>query len=406
MNYRQTLQYLYDQLPMFQRIGPAAYKADLDNTITLCNVLGNPQNNFRSVHIAGTNGKGSTSHLIASALHSAGYKTGLYTSPHLKDFRERIKINGRKIPKSYVTAFVRQNKHHFSHIRPSFFEYTAVMAFQYFSEEKVDIAVIETGMGGRLDSTNVITPVVSVVTNISKDHTAFLGDTLGKIAGEKAGIIKQGVPVVIGETQPEVMEVFLEKAASLKAPIHFADQNRDGVPVKCPLKGYYQQKNINTAYQAIHVLNTSGFAVSRENILHGFRNVIRQTGLMGRWQTIGKKPKTICDIGHNEAGIKMITEQLRDENFNTLHWVFGLVNDKDADAILKLLPQDATYYFCKANIPRGLDAGELEMRAGKFGLKGEVYPSVKDAYQSARNSANEHDLVFIGGSTFIVAEVL
>jgi dihydrofolate synthase / folylpolyglutamate synthase len=422
MNYRQTLQYLYDQLPMFQRIGAAAYKADLGNTIALCSVLGNPENTFRSVHIAGTNGKGSTSHLIASVLQSAGLKTGLYTSPHLKDFRERIRINGKKIPKSYVTAFVKRYKHHFSDIHPSFFEYTAVMAFQYFSDEKVDIAVIETGMGGRLDSTNVVTPVLSVITNISNDHSAFLGDTLQKIAGEKAGIIKKGIPVVIGETQQEVGEVFLAKAAAMHAPIIFADQNpdrdsvpfgrdgvpvgRDGVPVRSPLKGAYQQKNIIAAYQAIQILRKSGFNISEEHIRHGFRNVIRQTGIQGRWQVISRKPKAICDIGHNEAGIRYILEQLKLEEFEKLHWVFGLVNDKDADSILKLLPQDAVYYFCKANIPRGLDAGELGKYAMKLGLQGEVYPSVKEAYHAARIAAGVNDLIFVGGSTFIVAEVL
>ena len=415
MNYRQTMQYLYDQLPMFQRIGAAAYKADLDNTVALCKILGNPENHFISVHIAGTNGKGSTSHLIASVLQSAGLKTGLYTSPHLKDFRERIRINGKKIPKSYVTAFVKRYKRHFSQIHPSFFEYTAVMAFRYFSDEKVDIAVIETGMGGRLDSTNVITPALSVITNISHDHTAFLGDTLQKIAGEKAGIIKQGIPVVIGETQDEVAEVFLTKAAAMQAPIIFADQNpdrdgvpvgRDGVPVQSPLKGAYQQKNIITAYQAIQVLRQAGFNITEENIRHGFRNVIRQTGIIGRWQVLSGKPRTICDIGHNEAGIRYILEQLEQERYEKLHWVFGMVNDKDADSILKLLPRDAIYYFCKANIPRGLDAGELGKRAGDFGLQGEVYPSVREAFVAAKTNAAEDDLVFIGGSTFIVAEVL
>jgi dihydrofolate synthase/folylpolyglutamate synthase len=404
-SYRQTLEYLFAQLPMYQRIGAAAYKADLGNTIALCKVLDHPENKFKSVHIAGTNGKGSTSHMIASIMQSAGYKTGLYTSPHLKDFRERIKINGKKIPESYVIEFVKKNKNEFEPIQPSFFEYTAVMAFQYFAEEKVDVAVIETGMGGRLDSTNVITPLLCVITNISKDHTAFLGNTLPEIAGEKAGIIKKNVPVVIGETQEEVKDVFLEKARQMNSPIFFVDQ-RAGVPFYCPLKGLYQKKNIQTSFVAIQILNQNGFNISEDKIRHGFRNVIRQTGLQGRWQTISRKPRVICDVGHNEAGIGYILQQLGTEKFNRLHWVFGLVSDKDADGILGMLPKDATYYFCKANIPRGLDVDELQNKAEKFGLTGEKYPSVKKAYETARNEAREDDLIFIGGSTFIVAEVL
>lgn len=414
MNYRQTLDYLFSQLPMFHRIGAAAYRSDLSNTISLCKLLGHPENNFKSVHIAGTNGKGSTSHLIASVLQSAGYKTGLHTSPHLKDFRERIRINGKKIPKRYVSKFVANNKASFESIQPSFFEYCAVMAFQYFSDEKVDVAVIETGMGGRLDSTNVITPVISLITNISKDHTMFLGDTLPAIATEKAGIIKKDVPVVIGETQPEVLEVFINRAKVMKAPIFFADQQYpvrdsipgDGVPMYCPLKGLYQDRNIISSFQAVQVLKAAGFNISAEAIRAGYKNVIRQTGLEGRWQTLHSKPRTICDVGHNEAGIRSILEQLGRERFNCLHWVFGLVNDKDAGSILRLLPADAVYYFCKADIPRGLDAKELRKKAKIFGLKGKVYSSVKNAYQHALEAAGEDDLVFVGGSTFIVAEVL
>jgi dihydrofolate synthase / folylpolyglutamate synthase len=411
MTYRKTLEYLFAQLPMYQRIGAAAYKADLGNTIALCRVLGNPEKRFRSIHIAGTNGKGSTSHMIASVLQSAGYKTGLYTSPHLKDFRERIKINGKMIPKSYVSKFVQQNKKSFGNFRPSFFEYTAVMSFQYFAEEKVDIAVIETGMGGRLDSTNVITPLVSVITNISKDHTAFLGDTLPEIAKEKAGIIKPGIPLVIGETQSDTSQVFLRKAKEMHSEIFFADQL---VPCKfiqeladeIPLKGFYQKKNIATSYQAIRLLIVSGFRITEENIHHGYKNVIRQTGLQGRWQLIPGQPRTICDVGHNEAGIRYILEQLKTEKFKRLHWVFGLVNDKDSSSILQLLPESTTYYFCKANIPRGLDAAELREKASLFGLKGEVYNSVDEAFQAAKNAAGDQDLVFVGGSTFIVAEVI
>ena len=431
MNYRQTLEYLYAQLPMFHRIGASAYKADLGNTLEMCRLLGHPENGFRSVHIAGTNGKGSTSHLIASVLQSAGYITGLYTSPHLKDFRERIRINGKKISKRYITGFVARTKKTFSDLQPSFFEYTAVMAFEYFKDEKVDIAVIETGMGGRLDSTNVITPLLSVITNISKDHMAYLGNTLPAIAAEKAGIIKPGVPVVIGETQLEVSQVFTERSEQLKAPIFFADQAytvagqerdsisilpvcrdgvspfRDGVSIEhFPLKGKYQQKNIITSFQAIQILQEAGFHITAEMIRHGFRNVIKQTGLQGRWQIISRKPRTICDVGHNEAGIKYILEQLQTEKFSKLHWVFGLVNDKDSSGILGLLPASAVYYFCKANIPRGLDAYELKRQANSFGLNGEVYPSVNEAYAAAKSAAGADDLVFVAGSTFVVAEVI
>jgi len=430
MNYRQTLDYLFAQLPMFHRIGAAAYRADLGNTISLCTLLGHPENTFKSVHIAGTNGKGSSSHLIASVLQSAGYKTGLYTSPHLKDFRERIRINGKKIPKNFVCKFVNLHRHQFEPIQPSFFEYTAVMAFQYFSEEKVDVAVIETGMGGRLDSTNVITPIISLITNISKDHTLFLGDSLPAIAAEKAGIIKPCVPVIIGETQVEIRDVFIARAEEVKAPILFADQNYrlirkgqqkntfyletssrdsipwDGVPLFCPLHGIYQEKNFISSFQVIKLLIESGFDISDEAIRSGYRNVIRLTGLKGRWQVMSGKPKTICDVGHNEAGIKYILEQLGKEKFNRLHWVFGLVNDKDADSILKLLPSKAVYYFCKANIPRGLDAEELGQKANSYGLRGKAFLSVKEAFLAAQQSAGENDLVFIGGSTFVVAEVL
>jgi dihydrofolate synthase/folylpolyglutamate synthase len=424
MNYRQTLEYLFAQLPMFHRTGAAAYHADLTNTIILCNLLGHPENKFNSIHIAGTNGKGSTSHLIASVLREAGYKTGLYTSPHLKDFRERIKINGKKIPKSWVSHFVNSHKKEFEPIRPSFFEYTAVMAFQYFSEANVDIAVIETGMGGRLDSTNVITPLVSVITNISYDHMAYLGYSLQEIAAEKAGIIKKGIPVVIGETQAEVSTIFLAKAKGMGSAVYYADQNfslvssmesitiqRVGNPVTevsfySPLKGIYQHKNFITAYQAIERLKKQGFSITEADIIAGFKNVIRNTGLQGRWQKLKTKPRVICDVGHNEAGIRYILEQLRQENFKRLHCVFGLVNDKDAGKIFDMLPKNAVYYFCKANIPRGLDVDELKKMADIYGLTGKAYPSVNYAYRAALDAAGDQDLVFIGGSTFVVAEVL
>jgi len=428
MNYRQTLDYLFAQLPIFQRVGGAAYRADLSNTIALCKILGHPENTFKSVHIAGTNGKGSTAHMIAAILQSAGYKTGLFTSPHLVDFRERIRINGKKIPKSYVTRFVGKNKRPFEPIHPSFFEYTAVLAFQYFSEEKVDVAIIETGMGGRLDSTNVITPMISAITNISMDHTAFLGSSLPEIAREKAGIIKKGIPVIVGETQSEVKDVFLSRSSEMKSAIYFSDQNyylskafkgeykisprvsntvtSDEVSISCPLTGIYQEKNFITTYQLVKQLIENGFQINDESIQTGFKNIVKLTGLQGRWQLLSRRPKIICDVGHNEAGIINILEQLASERFDHLHWVLGLVNDKDSDSILELLPSSAKYYFCKANIPRGLDERKLKDQAKAFGLKGKSYPSVKEAYQTAINSASNNDLVFIGCSTFVVAEVL
>jgi dihydrofolate synthase/folylpolyglutamate synthase len=380
------------------------------------------------VHIAGTNGKGSVSHLLAAILQSAGYKTGLYTSPHIKDFRERIRINGRKIPQSYVTRFVSKNKEEFESINPSFFEYTAVMAFQYFADENVDIAIIETGMGGRLDSTNVITPLVSIITNISKDHTAFLGDSIPAIAREKAGIIKWKVPVLIGETQTDTRDIFEAKAGEMSSPLFFADEHfmlrkikskryyikaippesihLDGLALTCPLEGNYQEKNILTVVLAADLLAKAGYLISLSSLQKGIRDVVRITDLKGRWQTIHRKPKVICDVGHNEAGIRYIVEQLKQEKFDKLHWVFGMVNDKDAGGILALLPKEAKYYFCKANIPRGLDAHELQIMAEQYGLNGEVFLSVKEAYLGALSKAGQKDLVFIGGSTFVVAELI
>jgi dihydrofolate synthase/folylpolyglutamate synthase len=430
MNYSQTLEYLYSQLPMFHRIGAAAYKADLGNTIAMTELIGHPERKFLSVHIAGTNGKGSVSHLLASVLQEAGYKTGLYTSPHLKDFRERIRINGRKVPKGYVTRFVDCNKGKFDSIKPSFFEYTAVMAFQYFAEEKVDIAVMETGMGGRLDSTNVILPVLSVITNISLDHTAFLGDTLPEIAAEKAGIIKKSVPVVIGETLPETEDVFQSAAKDRGARIIFADKHfkasrspeKDGFitdrweidldgksflkGLKCPLRGNYQARNLQTLLCAIEELKKEGYNISNEQLVKGIRQVTRNTSLMGRWQKIAVNPAILCDVGHNQAGIKYITEQLKEEKYRKLHWVFGMVSDKDTGSILAMLPVKARYYFCKPGIPRGRDADDLAEEAKKYGLKGKIYGSVKEAFTAARENAQADDLIFVGGSTFVVAEVL
>ncbi len=427
MNYREVIEFLYSQLPVYHIIGHAAYKADLDNTTVLCKILDNPQNNFKSVHIAGTNGKGSVSHIIASVLQEAGFKTGLYTSPHLKDFRERIKINGRKIPEKYVCSFVNTYKNDFERIKLSFFEMATGLAFKYFSDNKVDIAVIETGLGGRLDSTNIISPVISVITNIGYDHNIFLGNTLEKIAAEKAGIIKNNIPVIIGETQQEIKSIFLKTAGNKNVPVYFADKiyslkniklkntltadvyKKDRMIIKslvCPLAGIYQQKNIVTAVQALETLKEKGCKIKISHTKKGISDVIKNTGLQGRWQTISNKTLTICDVGHNADGIRNVVAQIKLLKYEKLHFVFGAVNDKDINSILKLLPEAAAYYFCKPGIARGLDENILKTAAGRVGLKGEAYPSVKKAYQSARKSAGDKDMIFIGGSTFVVAEVI
>ncbi|MCD4747621.1 MAG: bifunctional folylpolyglutamate synthase/dihydrofolate synthase [Bacteroidales bacterium] len=431
MNFQQTLNYLYSQLPMFQRIGVAAYKNNLDNTIALCNLLKNPQNNFKSIHIAGTNGKGSTSHLIASILQTKGLKIGLYTSPHLKDFRERIRINGKKIPKKFVTSFVNEYKNDFEKINPSFFEMTFGMAIKYFADEKIDLAIMETGMGGRLDSTNIINPVVSVITNISFDHTQFLGNTLEKIAIEKAGIIKPCTPVIIGETQNNLKHIFINKAEKQNAPIYFADSYFKALNIKytnnrisklcmdifsnnklylknlnSSLTGLYQYKNIITSLQIIKILNKTAYNINKTQIKKGIGNVVKQTGISGRWQIISNSPLTICDTAHNADGIKEVVNQIKTIPYKNLHFVLGMVNDKNINNILRLLPQSATYYFCKADIPRGLDQGVLAEKANIADLKGEIYPSVNNALANARNNAEKNDLVFIGGSSFVVAEVL
>jgi dihydrofolate synthase/folylpolyglutamate synthase len=428
MNYQETLDYLFSQLPMFQRVGSAAYKDNLDNTIAICKLLGNPENGFRSIHVAGTNGKGSTSHMLASVLQAKGMKVGLYTSPHLKDFRERIRINGEMIPQEYVISFVQEYKNDFERIRPSFFEMTVGLAFDYFAKQKVDIAVIEVGLGGRLDSTNVITPELSVITNISFDHTALLGNTIEKIAAEKAGIIKPGVPVVVGETQDGAKEVFLEKAKQHNAPIVFADQHfelhlvhtnmhipayevrKDGElseqVLPCELRGAYQRKNIATVLCAVEQLRKMGFGLTDGDVRAGISGVIRNTGLLGRWQILSYRPPVIVDTGHNEAGIREVLQQIRETVHEHLHFVLGMVNDKDISNILAMLPRDATYYFCKANIPRALDAAELKQQAEEKGLEGNVYLSVKEALAAAKKNAKPNDLVFVGGSTFTVAEVV
>jgi len=405
MDYRKTLDYMYEQLPMFQRIGPAAYKADLSNTLALCQLLGNPEKELKTIHIAGTNGKGSVSHLIASALQEARYKTGLYTSPHLKDFRERIKINGQMIAKEKVIQFIETYKDQFEEIGLSFFEMTVGMAFDFFKHENVDIAVIETGMGGRLDSTNVLTPLVSIITNIGYDHTQFLGESLEEIAGEKAGIIKTGIPLIVGETQQGPDKVFTERASVVKTSIIFADQ-QETINLHTGLKGEWQKKNVQTASIAIQTLRSQGYNINNKEIQKGFLNVITNTGLSGRWQTLNTRPLAICDIGHNLDGISEVLKMIGKTVHDRLHFVLGLVTDKNVDPVLSLLPSSACYYYCKADIPRGMDAKELMKLAGEKGLQGEVYNSVKEAYRSALKNANENDLVFVGGSTFVVAEVL
>ncbi len=390
---------------MYQRVGQSAYKADLAETINLANYLKNPERAFKSIHVAGTNGKGSTSHMLASVFQEAGYKTGLYTSPHLKDFRERIKINGEMIPEEYVSDFVQQHKSFFESNQLSFFEMTVGLAFDYFRSEKVDVVIVEVGMGGRLDSTNIITPEVSVITNIGLDHTQFLGDTLALVAGEKAGIIKESVPIVIGETLPETKMVFERIASERKAAITYAE-TLDASDYTSDLKGIYQAKNIKTVLATLGILQKNGWDISEENIKNGLNNTVKNTGLMGRWQILNENPKVICDTGHNKEGLQLVMQQLRMENYKKLHIVLGVVSDKDLASILPLFPTDATYYFCKPNIPRGLDASLLYSRARGFGLVGEDYISVRSAYNAAVKAASEDDLVFVGGSTFVVAEVV
>lgn len=431
MNYQETLTYMFSQLPMFQRIGAAAYKADLGNTMAILELLGNPHKKLRPVHIAGTNGKGSSSHMLASVLQEAGYKTALYTSPHLRDFRERIRIDGQMIPQEWVVNFIARYKDDFERIQPSFFEMTVGMAFLYFAENNVDIAVLETGMGGRLDSTNVVNSILSVITNIDFDHTAFLGNTLEAIAHEKAGIIKHKVPVIIGETTPETKRVFNEVASQQDAPIHYATDlvqlknttlNSPGHPgittdvyyndqlwitqLHTPLAGIYQLKNLKTVLTALHQLPAANVPVTDQQILKGISNVLTNTGFTGRWQILSTQPLTICDVGHNEAGITYITQQFKQINYNHLHFVLGMVNDKEIDKILHMLPQEATYYFCKANIPRGLDEKILRRKAHLAGLRGLHYTSVAAAREAAEKAAHPNDMIFIGGSTFIVAEVV
>lgn len=405
MNYPQTLDYLFSTLPMYQRVGNVAFKKDLSNTLRFCEYLGNPQHQFKSIHVAGTNGKGSSSHMLAAILQSAGYKVGLYTSPHLKNFTERIKINGKEIQELDVVEFVANNKDHLESIKPSFFETTVVMAFDYFAKQKVDIAIIEVGLGGRLDSTNVITPLVSLITNIGYDHQQLLGDTLIQIAGEKAGIIKHGIPVVISERQSEVEQVFIDKANSLFTSIVFASDNKKKDHFSMDLQGLYQFKNVNGVLEVVSILNECGFKILRSSIQQGLSNTTTITGLKGRWQILDENPKIICDTAHNQEGIELVLKQLNIISFDQLHIVWGMVNDKVIDNILKLLPKDANYYFCEAKIPRALNAKQLCDKSLEFGLKGAVIEDVNSAIEKAKQKAHSNDLIFIGGSTFVVAEI-
>lgn len=420
--YEEALDFLYKNLPIFQRVGAAAYKKDIDNTVALCRALGNPERKFRSIHVAGTNGKGSSSHMIASVLQSAGYKTGLYTSPHLKNFTERIRIDGIEVSKDFVVDFVKRTIPLIEKIQPSFFEITVAMAFEYFVLREVDIAVIEVGLGGRLDSTNVITPEVSLITNIGWDHKDLLGDTLEKIASEKAGIIKPGIPVVISERQSAIENVFIEKAEKSNAAIFFSSDEyqtemKNGsmrvsdshgeqlLEFSLPLEGVYQQKNICGVLKTLDVLSSHGYNITSAQLMHGLENVVKQTGLKGRWQTIAESPRTICDTGHNIDGVKQILAQLSTLSFKHLHMVWGMVKDKDVSDILSILPRNASYYFCQAQIPRAMDANALLEKASHFGLRGEAISDVNEALNCARKNAQPGDLIFIGGSTFVVAEL-
>ncbi|MGB1042929.1 MAG: bifunctional folylpolyglutamate synthase/dihydrofolate synthase [Tenacibaculum sp.] len=402
MTYQETLNWMFAQLPMYQRQGKTAFKKDLTNILALSAELGNPEKKFKTIHVGGTNGKGSTSHMLASILQEAGYKVGLYTSPHLKNFTERIRVNGEEIPQKSVVYFITENKSFLESQGLSFFEMTVGMAFDYFSKEKVDIAIIEVGLGGRLDSTNIITPEVSVITNIGLDHTQFLGDTLSEIAFEKAGIIKKDIPVVIGERQEEVEKVFVDKAKECKANILFASDSSK--KYKTDLLGDYQLKNTKTAVEAINLLNE--FIISEEHIKSGLLNVVKNTNLKGRWQVLQENPKIICDTAHNKEGLTYTLKQLQNEKYNTLHIVLGVVSDKKLEDVLPMFPKKATYYFCKPDIPRGLSEKELKNKAINYNLKGAEFSSVNQAFENATSNADDEDLIYIGGSTFVVAEIL
>ena len=402
MNYQQTLDWMFAQLPMYQREGKTAFKKNLTNILALTKKLDFPEKKFKTIHVGGTNGKGSTSHMIASTLQEAGYKVGLYTSPHLKNFTERIRINGEEIPKKKISLFISEHKCFLEKQQLSFFEMTVGMAFDYFASEKVDIAIIEVGLGGRLDSTNIITPELSVITNIGLDHTQFLGETLPEIAFEKAGIIKNNIPVIIGEEQDEVKSVFIAKAKEKNAPIYFA--SIDNKNYNTDLLGDYQKKNTRTTVSAIKQLKS--FSISEKNISDGLLNVVKNTNLKGRWQVLQEKPKVICDTAHNKEGLKIVLNQLKKEKYNKLHIILGVVSDKDLNGVLPLFPKEATYYFCKPNIPRGLPETILQEKSMRFNLIGKKYLSVKLALKNALLNANQGDTIYIGGSTFVVAEII
>lgn len=427
MNFKQTIDFLYTQLPMFSRDGVVAFKKDLNNTLALCEALGNPQKKIRTIHVAGTNGKGSSSHMLAAILQQAGYKTGLYTSPHLHDFRERIKINGELCTEEFVVNFVGKIRPYLASIQPSFFEITVAMAFQYFVESKIDIAVIETGLGGRLDSTNVIIPEVSLITNIGMDHMNLLGDTLDKIAFEKAGIIKQNVPIVVSETLPETRLVFEKKALEVNAPIYFAQEiyavekvqsylsslfvwikeksHNKSTKYELDLPGIYQTRNIAGVLEVVSQLKSRGWNIEEKDILNALKNVKGLTGLHGRWELINEKPLIIADVGHNEDGIKQIVQQLKNMSYKHLRLIIGFVKDKDISGVLNILPKEATYYFTKAQIPRALNELELAKLAHEKELRGQSFENIDLALLSAREGFQEGDLILICGSVFLVAEI-
>ena len=408
MDYNKAIEMLYNQAPMFQNVGKKAYKTGLETTHELDEIFQHPHRRFRTIHVAGTNGKGSCSHLLSAVLQKAGYKVGLYTSPHLKDFRERIRINGEMIAEEAVCEFVELAQPIIAELQPSFFEITTAMAFRYFAQQEVDVAVIEVGLGGRLDCTNIINPEISIITNISIDHTDLLGATLPEIAREKAGVIKSGCPAVIGERQPEVAQVFIDKAEEVGAPLYFAsDEMADAELPECEMKGYYQDKNRRTVLTAIRELRKQGkFDISDEAVVEGFAQVCRLTGIMGRWQLISENPRIICDTGHNEAGIKFVVNQLLHEKYTNLRIIIGMVSDKKIDKVLELLPKNAIYYFTKAQIPRALSENDLQKQGAEYGLRGDVYPAIKQAFEQAKIDYKEGDLIFVGGSNFTVAEIL
>lgn len=424
MDYKETIEYLFNSAPLFQNIGAGAYKEGLYNTKVLDEHFAHPHLSFKTIHVAGTNGKGSCSHTIASVLQEAGYKVGLYTSPHLVDFRERIRVNGKPISEQYVIDFVEHERAFFEPLHPSFFELTTAMAFKFFADEKVDVAVIEVGLGGRLDCTNIITPDVSIITNISFDHVQFLGDTLAKIASEKAGIIKPNIPVVIGETTPETKPVFISKAEEQNAPIIFAEE-QDEVMGECllakggfdyqtktfglitaELGGLCQTKNTRTIIEALKQLIGKGYRITRQNVADGFASVCKNTGLMGRWQKLSDKPKVICDTGHNVGGIQYIVKQLELQEYDNLRIVMGMVNDKDISTVLSMMPKHAVYYFTQASVKRAMPCRDFKAKAAGYGLEGDAYPTVRQAYEAALHDTSQNDLVFVGGSSFIVADLL